>query len=280
MGHHPSQSLLISESEVARPHFVGHRRVRHNEDAMKQSVRDGPQRLLHWLGSHEMTVVLAIAGIAAGVWIFAALAGEVIEGDTLAFDRAVLLALRQPGTLAPLGPPAVQDAARDITALGGPAVLALVPLIAAGFLILDGKRNMALFVCGSVLSGLIVGTILKDVFQRPRPDLVPRVAYFSGASFPSAHSMMSAVTYLTLGALLARSQERTRLKAYFLLLAVLLTIAIGVTRVYLGVHWPTDVLAGWTAGAVWAVLCWLAARFLQERQTLERETEHALNSSA
>jgi undecaprenyl-diphosphatase len=227
-----------------------------------------------------MTVVLAIAGIAAGVWIFAALAGEVIEGDTLAFDRAVLLALRQPGTLAPLGPPAVQDAARDITALGGVAVLALVTMMAAGFLILDGKRNMALFVCGSVLSGLIVGTILKDVFQRPRPDLVPRVAYFSGASFPSAHSMMSAVTYLTLGALLARSHERKRLKAYFLLLAALLTIAIGVTRVYLGVHWPTDVLAGWTAGAVWAVLCWLAARFLQERQTLEPETEHALKSGA
>ena len=243
-------------------------------------MRDGPQRLLHWLGSHEMTVLLAVAGIAAGVWTFAALAGEVMEGDTQAFDRTVLLALRQPGTLAPLGPPAVQEAARDITALGGVAVLALVIGIVAGFLILDGKRNMALFVCGSVVSGLIVGTILKDIFQRPRPDLVPRVAYFSGASFPSAHSMMSAVTYLTLGALLARSHERKLLKAYFLLLAVLLTIAIGVTRVYLGVHWPTDVLAGWTAGAVWAVLCWLAARALQKRRTLEPETEHALNSGA
>jgi undecaprenyl-diphosphatase len=79
---------------------------------------------------------------------------------------------------------------------------------------------------------------------------------------------------------LARSHERKRLKAYFQLLAVLLTFAIGVTRVYLGVHWPTDVLAGWTAGAVWASLCWLAARVLQERRTLEQETEHALNSGA
>ena len=247
---------------------------------MKRSVRDGPQRLLHWLGSHEMTVLVAVAGIAAGVWMFAALAGEVMEGDTQAFDRTVLLALRQPGTLAPLGPPAVQEAARDITALGGVAVLAMGIGIVAGFLILDGKRNMALFVCGSVVSGMIMGTLLKDIFQRPRPDLVPRVAYFSGASFPSGHSMMSAVTYLTLGALLARSHERKRLKAYFLLLAVLLTFAIGVTRVYLGVHWPTDVLAGWTAGAVWATLCWLAARSLQRRRTLERETEHALNSGA
>jgi undecaprenyl-diphosphatase len=243
-------------------------------------MRDGPHRLLHWLGSHEMTVLLALAGIAAGVWVFAALAGEVVEGDTEAFDRAVLLALRQPGTLAPLGPPAVQDAARDISALGGLAVLAIVTMIAAGFLILDGKRHMALFVCGSVLSGLIVGIVLKDVFQRPRPDLVPRVAYFSGASFPSGHSMMSALTYLTLAALLARSHERRRLKAYFLLLAVLLTFIIGVTRVYLGVHWPTDVLAGWTAGAVWALMCWLVARSLQRRRTLERETEHAVNSGA
>lgn len=247
---------------------------------MKPSLRDGPLRLLHWLGSHEMTVLLAIAGIAAGVWMFTALAGEVIEGDTQAFDRTVVLALRQPGTLAPLGPPAVQDAARDISALGGLAVLAIVTMIAAGFLILDGKRHMALFVCGSVLSGMIAGVVLKDIFQRPRPDLVPRVAYFSGASFPSGHSMMSALTYLTLGALLARSHERRRLKAYFLLLAVLLTFAVGVTRVYLGVHWPTDVLAGWTAGAVWALLCWLAARSLQRRRTLERETEHALNSGA
>src|ERR1700674_6085589 len=134
---------------------------------MKRPIRDGHRRLLQWLGSHEMTVLLAVAGVTAGVWLFAALAGEVGEGDTQAFDRTILLALRQPGTLAPLGPPALQDAARDITALGGVAVLAMVTMIAVGFLILDGKRHMALFVCGSVVSGLIVGTILKDVFQRP-----------------------------------------------------------------------------------------------------------------
>jgi undecaprenyl-diphosphatase len=185
------------------------------------------------------------------------------------------LAFRNNDTHAPLGAPSVQEAARDITALGGVVVLTLVTAIAAGFLALDGKKHMALFVCASVLGGLAAGTILKDLFQRPRPDLVPYSAYASGASFPSGHSMMSAVTYLTLGALLARSQERKRLKAYFLLVAIFLTLAVGITRVYLGVHWPTDVLAGWTAGAVWALLCWLAARRLQTRRTLERETEHA-----
>jgi undecaprenyl-diphosphatase len=117
--------------------------------------------------------------------------------------------------------------------------------------------------------------VRKDLFVRPRPDLVPRSAYSSGASFPSGQSMMSAITYLTLGALLARSQERKRLKAYFFLVAALLTFMVGVSRVYLGVHWPTDVLAGWVAGAVWALLCWLAARWLQSRRAIEREAEHA-----
>jgi undecaprenyl-diphosphatase len=249
---------------------------------MARSATRSPQRgrfhLLTWLGAHEKMVLVALACIVAGVWGFALLADEVLEGGTQAFDRKVLLAFRHSGTLAPLGPPPVQEAARDITALGGTAVLTLVTVIAAGFLALDGKKHMALFVCGSVLSGLAASTVLKDVFQRPRPDLVPYSAYAAGASFPSGHSMMSAVTYLTLGALLARSQERKRLKAYFLLIAMFLTSAVGVTRVYLGVHWPTDVLAGWTAGAVWALLCWLTARWLQARHTLEPETEHAQNT--
>ena len=241
---------------------------------MKQSARTGRFRPLTWLGAHEMTVLLALASIVAGVWVFALLADEVVEGGTQAFDEKLLLAFRHSGDHAPLGPPSVQQAARDITALGGVAVLTVVTAIAAGFLALDGRRHMALFVCGSVGSGLAVSTILKDSFHRVRPDLVPFDVFVSGASFPSGHSMMSAVTYLTLGALLARSQSRKRVKAYFLLIALLLTTAVGVTRVYLGVHWPTDVLAGWTAGAVWALLCWLAARRLQSRHTLERETEH------
>jgi undecaprenyl-diphosphatase len=138
---------------------------------------------------------------------------------------------------------------------------------------------MALFVWGAVVSGLIASTLLKDLFGRPRPDLVPYAAYASNSSFPSGHSMMSAITYLVLGALLARSQERKLLKAYFLVTAAFITVLVGISRVYLGVHWPTDVLAGWTAGAVWALLCWLLARWLQSRHTLERESEHASNSA-
>jgi undecaprenyl-diphosphatase len=242
---------------------------------MERSSRSILLRFLAWLGGHELAILLAIGGIAAGVWVFAMIADEIMEGGPQAFDRKLLLTMRRPGDLAPIGPPSVQDAARDITALGGVVMVGLLTVITSGFLALDGKRHMALFVFGSLVSGFIASTILKDLFVRPRPDLVPRSAYSSGASFPSGHSMMSAITYLTLGALLARSQERKRLKAYFFLVAALLTFMVGVSRVYLGVHWPTDVLAGWVAGAVWALLCWLAARWLQSRRAIEREAEHA-----
>ena len=231
-------------------------------------------RFLAWLGGHELAILLALSGIAGGVWIFAAIATEVKEGETRGFDREVLLAMRRPGDLAPIGSRSVQEAARDITSLGGATLLGLITIFTAVFLALDGKKHMALFACASVAGGMILSGLLKDVFNRPRPDIVPHLAYASNSSFPSGHSMMSTVTWLTLGALLARSHEQKALKVFFLFVAALLCFMVGVTRVYLGVHWPTDVLAGWTAGAVWAILCWLAARWLQSRRTLEREAEH------
>ena len=228
-------------------------------------------RALTWLGRHELGILLAIGGLAAGIWMFAELADEVMEGGTRKLDRALLLALRRGGDLQPLGPPSIQDAARDITALGSITVLGLLTVGVSLFLALNGQNHMAVFVFGSVSSGALVSTLLKDLFERPRPDIVPHAAYASNSSFPSGHSMLSALTYLALGALLARSQERKLLKAYFLLGAVLVTVLVGISRVYLGVHWPTDVLAGWMAGTVWALLCWLLARWLQSRQTLEPE---------
>jgi undecaprenyl-diphosphatase len=230
-------------------------------------------RALAWPGRHELGTLLAIGGLAAGVWLFAALADKVMEGGTRKLDSALLLAMRRPGDLQPIGPPALLNAARDITALGGPAVLTLLTACVSLFLALDRKKHMALYVCASIGSGLLASSLLKDVFDRPRPDIVPHEVYAASYSFPSGHSMLSALTYLTLGAILARSHERKLLKTFFLLIAVFLTALIGITRVYLGVHWPTDVLAGWTAGAVWALLCWLLARWLQSRRALEPEAE-------
>ena len=213
-------------------------------------------------------MLLALFGVVAGVWSFVLIADEVSHGYTQAFDRKLLLAMRRPGDLAPIGPPFFEEAARDLTALGGVTVLTLLTAATGGFLFLDGKKHMGLFVYGSVASGLAVAMLLKTLFHRPRPDLVPYAAGVVTTSFPSGHSMLSAVTYLTLGALLARSQARKRLKAYFLILAALTTFSVGLSRVYLGVHWPTDVLAGWTAGASWAIVCWLVARRLQTRHVI------------
>ncbi len=222
----------------------------------------------------ELPILLALLGIAAGGWTFAAIATEVRNGDTRGFDRDVLLAMRTP-ELAPRGGPIVEEIARDITSLGSTTILGLITAFAVIFLALDSRKHMAYFTLASVLGGMLASDLLKDMFQRPRPDIVPHLAYATNTSFPSGHSMMSAVTYLTLGALLARSHERRALKVFFLLAAAFLGLIVGVSRVYLGVHWPTDVLAGWTAGAVWALLCWLIARWLQARGTLEFDAKNS-----
>lgn len=226
-----------------------------------------------WLRGSELAILLVLLGIAAGGWLFAALAADVRQGDTQAFDREILLSMRHPGDLSPIGGPALEETVRDISSLGSTVVLGLVTAITVIFLALDGKKHMAGFTLSSVVSGTILSYLLKDIFQRPRPEIVPHLAYASNTSFPSGHSMMSAVTYLTLGALLGRSHERRAVKIFFLIVAALLGFLVGVSRVYLGVHWPTDVLAGWTAGGVWALLCWLIARWLQGRRTLEQEAE-------
>ena len=221
---------------------------------------------LGWLSSHELGLLLALAGIAAGVWAFAALAGEVVEGDTQHFDRRILLAMRRPGDLAPLGPEWLQVTALDIYgALGSVTVLELIT--ACGYT-LDGRKHMALFIGAAVtVNGLQYGTEGPVPAARV-PSWFRMRSTVSDSSFPSGHSMMSAVVYLTLGTLLARTRGRKSLKAYILLLAAFLCLIVGVSRVYLGVHWPTDVLAGWTAGAVWALACGLAARWLQNRKAL------------
>jgi undecaprenyl-diphosphatase len=243
-------------------------------DHSTQSVRDDKllRRFLVWIGRHERGFLLSIAALVAGLWLFTLLADEVMEGGTAGIDRKILIGMRNPADLAaPLGSPVVEEAARDVTALGGVTVLTFLTTVIGGYLILDGKRRLAFFVWGSVLAGMLAGSALKYAFDRPRPDLVPHGVYVVHSSFPSGHSMLSAVTYLTLGALLARSDSRKRMKAYFMLVATMVTLAVGVTRVYLGVHWPTDVLAGWTAGATWALLCWTAADWLQRRRKIERE---------
>ncbi len=227
--------------------------------------------LVRNLDRRVLVAFLAVALLLAGV---GNLASEVVEGDTLAFDRWLIAGLRDPGDPGqPLGPWWLKKVMFDLTALGGGPFLTLLTLAAAGFLVAARKWGMALFVVLAIAGGGLVCNLLKWIFVRARPDLVPHLVSVDSASFPSAHAMNSAVTFLTLGVLLSRTQKDDRLKAYLVGIAIFLTFIVGFSRVYLGVHWPTDVVAGWAVGAAWAILCSLVAARLQQRQTIEQEGE-------
>jgi undecaprenyl-diphosphatase len=214
----------------------------------------------------EAALLVVVLLLVVGVWAFVELADEVREGETQPLDVRVLTLLRRADDPArPVGPDWLANAARDVTALGGAAVLVLVLLAVLGYLALERRAPEMVLVAVAAGGGLLVSTALKLGFDRARPDAVPHLASVGDPSFPSGHSMLSAVVYLTLGTLLARIEARRRVKAYILGLAMLLAGLVGLSRVYLGVHYPTDVLAGWTAGLVWALGCWAVARVLQRR---------------
>jgi undecaprenyl-diphosphatase len=230
--------------------------------------------LIH-VARREVSALVALAAAAAGVLVFLELADEVGEQETPSLDERLLLALRTGDTHDPIGPPWVEVMFTDITSLGGITVLALASLAVAGYLLLIRKPGTALLVFCSVSGGAMLNTVLKMVFERPRPDLVAHIVETQTASFPSGHAMMSAATYLTLGALLARVQSDRRSRYYVIGAAVLVTVLIGVSRVYLGVHWPSDVLAGWAAGASWAIFCWLVAVALQRSRKISDPDQEA-----
>lgn len=218
----------------------------------------------------EAAPLALFLGSAGLVLFFAWLARAVASQGTMSFDRAVFLFFREAGNPAvTIGPAWLKEGARDLTALGSTLVLGLMLVSVLGFLLITRKRGTALLVLAAVVGGQALSTVLKYFFERARPDLVPDAPQVFTASFPSGHAMLSAVTYLTLGALLARVQPSRAGRLYFVALAIGLTMLIGASRVYLGVHWPTDVLAGWCVGAAWAMMCWLVAVRLQARGEIE-----------
>lgn len=229
-----------------------------------------------WRGT-ETRIVLTVLLIAAGIWGFAEIADEVMEGEIQRFDEWAVTALRRPDTPEiPVGGRMMLTVARDITALGGFTVLTLITMTVLGMLLLQGKKGAAGLIFVAAALGMGLSQLLKNLFTRPRPDVVPHLVSVSTPSFPSGHAMLSATIYLTLGVLLARFLNQRRLKIYVLSIAILLSILIGLSRIYLGVHYPTDVLAGWSAGAVWALICLLAARILERKGAVggeEKELE-------
>ncbi|SNR65016.1 phosphatase PAP2 family protein [Puniceibacterium sediminis] len=220
----------------------------------------------------ETATLIVILLIAGALWVFVGLASEMMEGELHAFDESVLLALRTPGDPAnPIGGPQIELAVRDLTALGGVTVLTLISLSVLTFLFLRRQRASAIFLAVAILGGQALSHLAKSGFSRPRPDLVPHGVEVATASFPSGHSMMAAVTYLTLAVMLARTEGQLRMRAFYVAVAAILAMLVGISRVYLGVHWPSDVLAGWALGAAWALGVWLLARKMARKGQIEPE---------
>ena len=208
--------------------------------------------------------------IAALLFVFGYNAQAVAARKPFDFDSYVMLALRKSTKESvPIGPPWLQEAARDVTSLGSIIVLLIITFAVAGFLLLTRMPGVACLMLIAVLGGLTLNNLLKFVFARPRPDVVSHAPRVFTTSFPSGHATLSAITYLTIAALLARAYPSPILDLYFILLAALLTVLIGLSRIYLGVHFPTDILGGWCIGTAWAIGCWVLMAWLQQGGQVE-----------
>ena len=210
------------------------------------------------LRGREPVVLVAALIISLGVVVFVALAVSVTRGSIQSFDESVVGWFRDPADTSRLAGPAIAaEVLRDITSLGGIAVLLLTIAAAAGYLILQSQFRRAAAVLAATTGGMAISVAIKHGFDRPRPELVPRLAEVSTSSFPSSHSMMSAVVYLSLAAVIASGLVQMRSRIYVLSIAAALSLLIAASRVVLGVHYPSDVAAGWVAGLVWALGAWL-----------------------
>jgi undecaprenyl-diphosphatase len=213
---------------------------------------------------------ISVLTIAALLLVFGLIAQELSEKEPLAFDQKLILALRNPThPSAPIGPAWFQEMARDITSLGGRIVLGIMTAGIVGYLLLTHRPAAAWLMLGAVLGGVALNDLLKLAFARPRPDFVTYAARLFSSSFPSGHATVSAIAYLTIGALLARLHASVTIRVYIISIAVLLILLIGMSRVYLGVHYPSDVLAGWCIGTAWAMGCWVFMTWLQHRGRVE-----------
>lgn len=215
--------------------------------------------------------LLAFFGVALGLWAFLTIAGEMAEGETRAFDQRLLLALRTAGEPSnPIGPPWFEESMRDITALGGFTVLTFLTLTAVIVLLRSGRKWDAATMATAVIGAELSSDLLKVAYARPRPLLVPHESFVYSNSFPSGHSAVSAATYLMLAILIANAVKRRQSKVMIFSVAILMVIGVGVSRAYLGVHWPTDVLAGWALGGAWAILGWIFVGFLNRPPSLSQ----------
>ena len=220
-------------------------------------------RLWTFLKRFEARVLIGLFLATGALLAFFEIADDMAEGETEAVDTRLTLMLREPGDLNdPIGSRNVEEAVRDITALGGTTLVFVVTLVSVLAFIFHKKRIHAFVMSVAVLAASASSQFTKALYGRPRPDLVPHDVYVYSGSFPSGHSTMSTAAFLTLAMLVASLEMKRRSKALAYALAAAVIVGVGFSRVYLGVHWPTDVLAGWCLGSAWALVGWLALRAL------------------
>jgi len=208
--------------------------------------------------------VLVIGIMALGLYAFLSIADEMAEGEIRTWDERLFLAFRNPANPEdPLGPPWLEEAALEVTALGGYSLILLTLAAVVGLLLVTRRYGPALYVLLSVGSGALVSALSKQFYDRPRPDLVPQLDIVHTASFPSGHALITTVAYLTLAALVIRFFDDWRVRIYVAGVAIFISVLVGISRIYLGVHWPSDVAAGWALGTAWASLAWLVVAALQ-----------------
>jgi undecaprenyl-diphosphatase len=226
--------------------------------------------VLDFLTRHGWVPLIAMLLALIGFWGFLELADDVQEGETNAFDRWVFEHVA--GRYETIGKFA-QEGGRDLTALGGTTVITLMVAGVTIFLLLRRQWKSAGFVLVAVLGGLAISLLLKEFYDRARPDIYAHQSHTSTSSFPSGHSANAAVAYLTMAILLAKLVESAKMKAYVLAGGLLIPLLVGLSRIFVGVHWPTDVLAGWLIGLAWGLFVYAAATYLQEHGKLEQEGE-------
>jgi undecaprenyl-diphosphatase len=166
-------------------------------------------RIVLFIGGTDLFVLVSLLVLVLGIYVFLFLLGDVRSGKTQSLDERILIALRDPNDLKrPIGPPWAGEVGRDLTALGGVACLSLITVAVSGFLLLARKPHALGLLLLAVCGGAMLSTLLKGLIDRPRPSVVPHLSDVATTSFPSGHSMLSAVVYLTLGTFLARRKDR------------------------------------------------------------------------
>ncbi|HEY4756346.1 MAG TPA: phosphatase PAP2 family protein [Ignavibacteriaceae bacterium] len=224
--------------------------------------------------SREIRILLNLFILVTALLVFTYVAKEVVSGESKGFDEMTLNYLRHDGKIMEDEQTWLTGMMIDITALGGTTIIFMITAAVVFYLLIQKQYEFMWLILIATIGGAILSFGLKELFARERPPLIYHLLTVKSLSFPSGHAMMSSVVYLTQGALLAKVQSNKNLRVYILLVAIILVFLIGISRIYFGVHYPTDVLAGWSVGLAWASFCWLAVKYLQKRKVQKSKIEY------